>query len=105
MRAPALAIAADQRRDAVHARIPECAPDTGRSHGDEAEPGTPGTGQPEPSAGESGVDPDAHPDALSADLIERARALGRPASLRTLQRELRIGQPKAQLLQNLTRES
>ncbi|MFH8752961.1 hypothetical protein ACH4GK_17800 [Streptomyces rimosus] len=100
VRAPAFAIAADQRRDAVHARIPECASDTGRTHGDEAGPDAPDTGQPEPSAGRSGGDP----DELPADLIERARALGRPASLRTLQRELRIGQVKAQRLQDLTRE-
>lgn len=105
VRAPAFAIAAEQRRDAVHARIPECASDTGRSHGDEAEQDAPGTGQPESSAGEDGGAPDAQPDALPADLIERARALGRPAPLRTLQRELRIGQAKAQRLQDATRES
>ncbi|MEV5592210.1 hypothetical protein [Streptomyces sp. NPDC052496] len=105
VRAPALAIAAGQRRDAVHARIPECASDTGRSHDDETEQEAPGTGQPGPSAGESGGAPDAQPDALPADLIERARALGRPAPLRTLQRELRIGQAKAQRLQEATRES
>lgn len=37
-------------------------------------------------------------------LFERARALGRPASLRTLQRELGIGQKRAQRLQQLTAE-
>ncbi|MEU7597305.1 hypothetical protein AB0B79_30375 [Streptomyces sp. NPDC039022] len=105
VRASAFAIAAGQHRDAVHARIPECASDTGRTHGDEAVLEAPGTSQPEPSADRDGDDPDAHPDALPADLVERARALGRPAPLRTLQRELRIGQAKAQRLQDATRES
>ncbi|MFG2400746.1 hypothetical protein [Streptomyces lydicus] len=114
MRAPAAAIAAGHRRDAVHARIPECAADhaspTATHDHDSPAPDDPATvpdahlePEPEPACTD---EPDAHPDAsgVPADLIERARALGRPAPLRTLQKNLHIGQPKAQLLQQLTKE-
>lgn len=107
MRAPAPAFAAAQRRDAVHARITECAPEAHEeTHG--AAPDRPADARPEQDPGPPDAPhPDAHPDpaadALPADLIERARALGRPAPLRKLQRELGIGQPKAQLLQKITK--
>ncbi|WP_037840189.1 hypothetical protein [Streptomyces sp. NRRL S-1813] len=110
MRAPTPAFAAGQRRDAVHARIPECAPaDAPEEHetppGNEPEPVPDVDPEPEPECADE-PEPDAHPDAnaLPAELVEQARALGRPASLRTLQTELRIGQPKAQLLQKITRD-
>ncbi|WP_275462078.1 hypothetical protein [Streptomyces noursei] len=48
------------------------------------------------------LEPDPEPE-VHPELIERARALGRPAPLRTLKRELRVGQSKAQRLQQLTK--
>ncbi|WP_431999302.1 hypothetical protein [Streptomyces sioyaensis] len=117
MRAPAPAFAAGHHRDAVHAPIPECAPsDAPEEHEDspaaepEPVPDAHPTPEPECTDDESECadepEPDAHPDAdaLPAELVEQARALGRPAPLRTLQKTLRIGQPKAQLLQQLTKE-
>ncbi|MET7933471.1 hypothetical protein [Streptomyces sp. NPDC005322] len=118
VRAPALAVAAAQPRSAVHARIPECAPET------EPTP-APDTGRaPAPAAAQEHPDPDpapapapectpaagpsAHPSAPappSADpLVDAARALGQPASLRTLKTRLGVGQARAQRLQQLTRE-
>ncbi|MCP9205523.1 hypothetical protein [Streptomyces cucumeris] len=108
VRAPALAIAAGQTRSAVHARIPECAPapephpasadgkTAAEEHPDTAPERTPGA--------VAGAHPSAPEPGLPAHLIEAARALGRPASLRTLKTELGVGQPKAQRLQQLTRE-
>ncbi|MFG2826084.1 hypothetical protein ACGFWI_01155 [Streptomyces sp. NPDC048434] len=107
MRAPVPAFAAAQRRDAVHARIPDCA--STDAPDDHETPATTEPEQPTDTHPEQNPDvpdaphPDAQPDALPVDLIEQARALGRPASLRKLQRELGIGQPKAQLLQKITK--
>ncbi|WP_432010168.1 hypothetical protein [Streptomyces cucumeris] len=108
VRAPALAIAAGQTRSAVHARIPECAPEPEphpASADGETEHQAPSEEHLEPAPECS---PGAHPSApgagLPAHLVEAARALGRPASLRTLKTELGVGQPKAQRLQQLTRE-
>lgn len=117
MRAPVPAFAAAQPRDAVHARIPECAPsDAPEGHepppADEPEPVPDTHPEPEPECTDDEPEcadepePDAHPDAdaLPDDLVEQARELGRPASLRTLQKKLRIGQSRAQVLQKITRE-
>ncbi|MGW7247723.1 hypothetical protein [Streptomyces decoyicus] len=115
MRAPAPAFAAGQRRDAVHARIPECAPadapeEPAAPAADEPEPAPDAHPGPEPECTEDepecADEPEsaARPDALPAELVEQARALGRPASLRTLQKGLGIGQKRAQLLQKITKE-
>ncbi|MCZ1006356.1 hypothetical protein O1L68_05850 [Streptomyces lydicus] len=115
MRAPAPAFAAGQRRDVVHARIRGCAPtDASEEHetppADEPEPAPDAQPEPTPECTEGEPEctdepePDAQPDALPDDLVEQARALGRPAPLRTLQKSLRIGQTKAQLLQQLTKK-
>ncbi|MFI2184597.1 hypothetical protein [Streptomyces sioyaensis] len=115
MRAPTPAFAADQRRDAVHARIPECAPADAPEEpeappANEPEPVPDADPEPEPECTDEEPEcadepePDAQPDALPAELVEQARALGRPASLRTLQKGLGIGQKRAQLLQKITKE-
>ncbi|MFJ3949002.1 hypothetical protein ACIPXV_02885 [Streptomyces libani] len=110
MRAPAPAFAADQRRDAVHVYLPKYAPaDAPEEHetppADEPEPIPDAHPEPEPECTNGEPEPEAHPDAdaLPAELVEQARALGRPAPLRTLQKTLRIGQKRAQLLQQLTK--
>ncbi|MCR8574700.1 hypothetical protein [Streptomyces sp. Isolate_219] len=111
VRSPAPAFAAGHSRDAVHARIPECAPEGAPEAHDappacEPEPAADAHPEPEP---ECAGEPDAHPDAsadpgaLPTELIEQARALGRPASLRTLKKTLRVGQSTAQRLQKITR--
>ncbi|MEU0808775.1 hypothetical protein [Streptomyces sp. NPDC005970] len=104
VRAPEPVCAADQPRSAVHARVPESGPEDildfiKRRAAEEREKADPD--QPAPGAG-------AHPSApapASADpLADAARALGRPASLRTLKSKLGVGQKRAQHLQQLTRE-
>ncbi|MEU5608433.1 hypothetical protein AB0H03_06695 [Streptomyces sparsogenes] len=108
VRAPALVSAAAQPRSAVHARVPECAPapePTPDAAGHETTAQDHPESAPE-SASEAaaGAHPSA-PEPASADpLVEAARALGRPASLRTLKSKLGVGQARAQRLQQLTRE-
>ncbi|MFF7690584.1 hypothetical protein ACFZB6_31165 [Streptomyces syringium] len=110
--APAPVSAAAQRRHAVHARVPE-APTAGQTHGlgylfqvPDVRPPEPETPEPEPEdeAAPGAPNPGAGAPEDSDPLFEAARALGKPASLRTLKTELGIGQARAQRLQHLTRE-
>ncbi|WP_413102236.1 hypothetical protein [Streptomyces sp. Inha503] len=104
VRAPALVSAAAQPRSAVHARVPESGPEDifdfiKRRAAEEREKADPD--EPAPGAG---AHPSAPAPASTDPLVEAARALGQPASLRTLKTELGIGQKRAQYLQQLTRE-
>lgn len=106
----------DPAEETPRSRPPDTASAAGEDSGTGAHPSAPASGDVEAdstpasgdaesdSAPEPTDDPSAPAPALPPELIEAARALGRPASLRTLRTELRIGQPRAQLLQALTRE-
>ncbi|MFI9236929.1 hypothetical protein [Streptomyces sp. NPDC053079] len=114
--APALVSAAAQRRQAVHARVPD-ASGTGVTHGlgylfqvpliwpPKPKTPDPGTEGADPPKAPDEPDPEASAPEDPDPLLEAARALGTPASLRTLKTELGIGQVRAQRLQRLTRET
>ncbi|MFF9554572.1 hypothetical protein ACF1DY_01890 [Streptomyces albus] len=84
------ASAAGQRRSRIDVRVPDtdrdAGPDADASATPDAHPDAPHTEEPDPRLEE----------ARALDQEHRASHNGRPASLRTLQREMRIGQARAQ---------